>query len=380
MANARNAWAWHMLDNGDVNCASFVYELLAGKAPATHLGTTDALIDALSGEGVGFTVCDVAANHVYTQEYNATAQDRHMVFCHDDHVSVGVLAKPDHVSGFYPPEVTDTRFDVHADLDLSSHDNPEQWHDWRTLYIAKNHGDLRPEIWSPWEDISSRLDEHFGDKYVHHAVGFSEEQRSDKRLAQLAGWSSYHRTNVLVIYKDAGCFRINPDYDAPAHENARPGRAVVIQLGEHGARHWWSPEPGDRAYNSVYCPAALSFQRYGGVNDVTLPKIPVSTDRRARKARMGATYIAISYFKNLQDDALNAAYFASRRRKKNGRWPEYDPPEHLEHRLSELASLRQSEKAKIRCAAYGLIAWYASKRPGKIAPRSTYAKVLVALR
>lgn len=156
-----------------------------------------------------------------------------------DHVSTGTLLSP---IPLCLPSMRQAHRQVYkVDINQSNRDTPGTWKDWRQLYIGSTHERLRPECWSSWQAIAKRLDEYFGKSYCHVTAGDTAEQRNDPRIRHLAGWADFHKTQVAVIYKGKGCFVIYPNLSQPAHHEARPGRRIVVQLGDDGARHWFDP-------------------------------------------------------------------------------------------------------------------------------------------
>jgi hypothetical protein len=182
------------------------------------------------------------------------------LICVGDHASHGVLLSEDGTTDFYPPTACAELTLLGDEMDYSNHESPGAWVHWSQLYLGEDHDRLTPEVWSGWDAIETRLDEHFGNDYPVHQAGFTNEQRADKRVAKLAGWASYHRTQVRVIYKDQGCFVILPDVGARAHARAMPGRQIVVQLGEDGARHWYAQRSGIIAYKKVYTDSFIAGQ------------------------------------------------------------------------------------------------------------------------
>jgi hypothetical protein len=127
--------------------------------------------------------------------------------------------------------------------------------DWRLLYLGSDKTPTRSEPWASWESVVARLDEHFGDSYAPHApTSLPTVADEDRRVHKLAGWASFHRTQVVVKYQDLCWFRLLPSWDAACHPRAKLGRAIWLELGAHGARHYWAeslPARGSVCWSDV---------------------------------------------------------------------------------------------------------------------------------
>ncbi|KAI0557695.1 hypothetical protein FGB62_271g029 [Gracilaria domingensis] len=141
----------------------------------------------------------------------------------------------------------------------SSEHLPEQYplhgsvSDWRQLFFAKDsptHGAL---AWKSWKNTWSDLNRIFGDRTTPRDIEGILVGSRDPRVEQLAGWADYHRTNVYVNYQNLFAFRIRPRLIARGHEKAKFGRCLKIELGEEGARMYFTSQRRFyNAYNDVF--------------------------------------------------------------------------------------------------------------------------------
>lgn len=384
-----NAWAWHLVSNGEGQCFNAVCDVLnCQRMSNTTPVKVDDLLDHL-------TMHDRHADALYVEGRDIIRISRNLkhvksharLFVHGNHVAVGVLLKTDRVDGYYPPEpLKDLALPCH-DPDMSNHDRPDVCKDWRHLYLAQDHGVLTPERWSPWEDIETRLDSIFGAEYQTFPAGLTVEHRTDPRVKKLAGWASYHRTQVTIIYKDKGSFVILPDVSRPCHSRAKPGRRVIVQLGEHGARHWFSEDYGRCAYREVFVDEYIGRSLKTNRDVVSLGSTintPRLTDARYRKARFFYTCKAIELFAEFSDSNLNRDYLRSKR------WPHDDPPSFQGPGLNtftdnqvwlseQLAQYDRRSKIKLLHSVYALLAYYRHHRSFNRSTTHFYAAIITLL-
>lgn len=127
---------------------------------------------------------------------------------------------------------------------------------WTALFLSADMEPVAAAPWQPWPDLMATLSGRWGAAPSAPAcawpVGVSPE---DGRLADLAAWADYHRTGVRVYYRGgAAAFRLLPRACAAAHEGARAGRAVCVEVGDDGGRLLHSPvaAAGRRPYTDVY--------------------------------------------------------------------------------------------------------------------------------
>ncbi|KAK1862603.1 hypothetical protein I4F81_005171 [Pyropia yezoensis] len=127
---------------------------------------------------------------------------------------------------------------------------------WTALFLSADMEPVAAAPWQPWPDLMATLSGRWGAAPSAPAcawpVGVSPE---DGRVADLAAWADYHRTGVRVYYRGgAAAFRLLPRACAAAHEGARAGRAVCVEVGDDGGRLLHSPvaAAGRRPYTDVY--------------------------------------------------------------------------------------------------------------------------------
>jgi hypothetical protein len=172
------------------------------------------------------------------------------------HWQLGGVHAGDGVTDLYPLLRVDKPVISLPKNTLTYPQKPSAWTHWEQLFLGADYGELDGETWDTWEAIAKRLDSCFAGKYRHVIpAGLPVPVRDDPRVAHLAGWASWHRTNVLVLWKGREHFRITPTYNTPCHASARPGRAIFVELGDHGARHWFSRERASRgnlAFKEVF--------------------------------------------------------------------------------------------------------------------------------
>jgi len=267
MLEPQYAWAWHLLETGPYPCGVRGVNRILGvdqsSAGLPRLESDYALIQhgaKISGETTITTWGIGRGGVLYEGARTPTdpCQKRGgVMFCTQGHWLVGALPRPDDVDAYHPPRPSLLRSRPLGKAPVVHEaDEPERlktW-DWKTLYLGADHGDLSWESWSSWEDIAGRLDMCFGAGYAHPRVTRPSEAGDDPRVAHLAGWASYHRTTVQVFYKGRTWFEIYPDYTAPAHHLARPGRKIVVELGHDGARkaRCTLSRRGNAAVNTVF--------------------------------------------------------------------------------------------------------------------------------
>ena len=253
MLHPQHLWCFNMVSIPSETCSAAICDSLNVKSPDVLRPTISQLQGHLLANGVSADVMIVRDDqtlHIPALHSNSAVTTR--LVCIRDHVSLGVLLKEDDTNDYYPPTACAQLTLMGDQMDYANYEKPGTWTNWKQLYVGEDHDRLTPETWSSWDDINTRLDEHFGSDYPVFQAGVTEEQRRDKRVSKLAGWASYHRTQVRVIYKDQGCFVLLPDVAERVHARAKPGRQIVVQLGDDGARHWFATMRGHVAYNKVY--------------------------------------------------------------------------------------------------------------------------------
>jgi len=110
-----------------------------------------------------------------------------------------------------------------------------QWDHGMSMFLAMNEVPDTAERWSSWPVIARRLDETYQAEYSHHPVlSLGPDIANDARVGHLRGWASFHRTAVVVNWRNLRHFKILPDLS-----RKHTGRAIWIELGDDGARHWW---------------------------------------------------------------------------------------------------------------------------------------------
>lgn len=145
----------------------------------------------------------------------------------------------DNVAGLFPLQQAPARaWRRPVPVDWSR--QPRDCVEWRQLFLTKDGlDDLWPEKWTSWAAFESNLDNAFGTDYVRAPDDLPASLMSDPRAAHLAGWASFHRTGVYIHSKNEWWY-VTPRVDELAHSKARLGRAIVVQLGDDQARHWFA--------------------------------------------------------------------------------------------------------------------------------------------
>lgn len=126
---------------------------------------------------------------------------------------------------------------------------------WTDLFLSADGEPTAAGHWQEWSAIMATLEGPWGPAPPPpQPVEVGTVAPPDAHLDDLAGWADYHRTCVRVNYGGRAHFRILPRRCAAAHEGAKAGRGVYVEVGAKGGRLWYSPvaAQGWRPYADVY--------------------------------------------------------------------------------------------------------------------------------